>query len=254
MDISILIQARLSSSRLPGKILYRLGDKNFDCISLISKRLKNLKENKQVCIITSTETCDNCIEYVAKSNNLKCFRGSHEDVLERFYYAAETLQAKTIVRITSDCPLIDPIEIQRVLNIHLKNQNDYTSNTFDGSTIIDGFDVEVFSFEALKKAHNQALLPSEREHVTFYFRNNNFKLEYTDPNLNYPYTRLTLDTPEDFKAISILINSCKNIENITMNEIGKLYYELKLDKVNSHIMKNHGWKNSFIKDEFSKNN
>ena len=255
MDIAILIQARLSSSRLPGKILYQLGNKNINCISLMSKRLLKFRNLTDIALITTDQKCDDCIEYISKINNLHCLRGNNEDVLERYYFSANSLNAKTIVRLTSDCPLIDAAEVQRVIDIHLQNKNDYTSNTFEGSSIIDGFDVEVFEFEALKKAYEESVLPSEREHVTFYFKNNNkFKVEFTDPKLNFPYTRLTLDTPEDFKVISLLIDNCKNIETISMLEIGNLYYELKLDKLNGFINKNHGWNSSFVLDNLYKEN
>lgn len=250
MDISILIQARLSSSRLPGKILYRLGNKNFDCINLIHKRLSDFKNKTDISLITTTLKCDDCIEFIARENNLKCFRGSQEDVLERYFNAAKKFGSKTIVRLTSDCPLIDQKEVKRVLDIHKNNNNDYTTNSFEGSSIIDGFDVEVFSFKALEKAYYEASLPSEREHVTFYFKKNNkFKVEFTDPNLKLPYTRLTLDTPEDFKAISILINNIDDIEKISMTDIAQIFYKLKLDKLNKNIIKNHGWQNSFEEDD-----
>ena len=250
METSILIQARLSSKRLPGKILYKLGHKSFNSITLINKRLEKLKEEMDLIVITSNNACDDAIEYVAKSCNLKCLKGSENDVLERYFKCANYLKTKTIIRITSDCPLIDPNEIKRVLDIHKMNKNDYTTNTFEGSSIVDGFDVEVFSFEALQRAYLEATLPSEREHVTFYFKKENkFKIEYTDPKLDFPYTRLTLDTPKDFEAISNLIDKIQDIETIKMKEIIKIFYNNKLNKINSSIYKNQGWEKSFKEDK-----
>ena len=250
METSILIQARLSSKRLPGKILYKLGYKNFNSITLINKRLEKLKEEMDIIVITSNNSCDDAIEYVAKSCNLKCLKGSENDVLERYFKCANYLKTKTIIRITSDCPLIDPLEIKRVLDIHKMNKNDYTTNTFEGSTIVDGFDVEVFSFEALQRAYLEATLPSEREHVTFYFKKENkFKIEYADPKLDFPYTRLTLDTPKDFEAISSLIDKIEDIETMKMKEIIKIFYNHKLNNINSTIKKNQGWEKSFNKDK-----
>ena len=94
--------------------------------------------------------------------------------IKKFHGWCDDLKSKTIIRLTSDCPFIDPSEIKRVLEIHDKNNNDYTTNTFEGSTIVDGFDVEVFSYEALKRAAKEAFLPSHREHVTFYFKKENW--------------------------------------------------------------------------------
>ena len=250
MDHSILIQARLSSKRLPGKILFKLGNSSHSAITLLCERLKTLQNEFDVAFITSDKDCDKAISLVTNKKNFKCFKGSHSDVLKRYYDCATFLKSKTIIRITSDCPLVDPNEIRRLLKIHQDNNNDYTTNTFEGSSIVDGFDVEVFSYKALKRAYEEASLPSDREHVTFFFKeDNNFKIEYVDPNLNFPYTRLTLDTPEDFEAISKLLDQVENIEELSMIEIINNFYKLNLNKINSSIPKNHGWQDSFIKDE-----
>ena len=142
MDHSILIQARLSSRRLPGKILFKLGNSRFNSLTLMIKRLKILENNIDINLITSEEKCDDAILFTAKNIGIKCLRGSQNNVLKRYYDCAKFLNTKTIIRLTSDCPFIDPCEIKRVLDIHLKNKNDYTTNTFEGSSIIDGFDVE----------------------------------------------------------------------------------------------------------------
>ena len=140
MDHSILIQARLSSRRLPGKILFKLGNSRFNSLTLMIKRLRILENSIDINLITSEEKCDDAILFTAKDSGIKCLRGSENNVLKRYYDCAKFLNTKTIIRLTSDCPFIDPCEIKRVLDIHLKNENDYTTNTFDGSSIIDGFD------------------------------------------------------------------------------------------------------------------
>ena len=250
MKDSILIQARLSSQRLPGKILYKLGSTNFNSLLLINKRLEVLKDELELVFLTSREKCDDAIEFIAHQNNIICFRGSHNDVLERYFDCSTFLNANTIVRITSDCPFIDPDEIKRVLNVHKKNKNDYTTNTFEGSSIVDGFDVEVFSYSALKRAHKESVLPSHREHVTFYFKKeNNFKIEFTDPGLEFPYTRLTLDTPEDYAAISMLAERIPDLKICKMRDIVDIFYKNELHKINSNIAKNAGWKQSLIQDK-----
>ena len=214
------------------------------------ERLSVFQKEFDIAFITSDKECDKAINFAANINKFKCLRGSHKDVLKRYYDCATLLNSKTIIRLTSDCPLIDSNEIKRVLKIHQNNNNDYTTNTFEGSSLVDGFDVEVFSYAALERAFNESFLPSHREHVTFYFqKENNFKIEYVDPNLNFPYTRLTLDTPEDFEAISQLLTNVENIEKLSMKEIINLFYTLDLNKINSSIEKNHGWKNSLVEDE-----
>ena len=250
LKVSILIQARLSSQRLPGKILYKLGGSNYNSLLLIAKRLETLRDAMEIVVLTSREKCDDAIEFFANKNKIKCFRGSHKDVLQRYFDCSTYLKSNTIIRLTSDCPFIDPNEIKRVLEIHNKNNNDYTTNTFEGSTIVDGFDVEIFSYEALKRAAKEAFLPSHREHVTFYFKKeNNFKIEYTDPKLDFPYTRLTLDTPEDYESISKLIEKIDDVENCQMREIVSIFYKYEFNKINSKIVKNLGWVNSLIEDE-----
>ena len=255
MDHSILIQSRLSSKRLPGKILFKLGNSNHSALSLMCERLKILQDEFDIAFITSDKECDQAISFASSLNNFRSYQGSHKDVLKRYYECATFLNSKTIIRLTSDCPLIDPNEIKRVLKIHQKNKNDYTTNTFEGSSLVDGFDVEVFSYAALVRAFNEASLPSHREHVTFFFKeDNNFKIQYVDPNLSFPYTRLTLDTPKDFIAISKLLENVDNIEKLSMIEIIKSFYKFNLNKINSSIEKNHGWKDSFKKDEEYKKN
>lgn len=253
MDSAILIQARLSSQRLPGKVLFKLGNTNFNSISLMGKRLEILKDKMTIAVITSLEKCDDSLYFFSKANNLECLRGSQNDVLERYYNSAKLLNCKNIIRLTSDCPLIDPKEIMRVFEIHKKNKNDYTTNTFNGSTLVDGFDVEVFTFEALKRAYIETNLPSHREHVTFYFtKENNFRVEYCDPDLNFPYTRLTLDTPEDYEAISRLVEKINNLETISMKEIINIFYANQFNDINSSVTKNHGWIKSLNEDEILK--
>ena len=183
MNFKILIQARLSSTRLPGKVLFKLGDTNYSSLSLMIKRLTQKYELSQIVILTTIDKCDDAIYEEANNLNVECFRGSKEDVLERYYLCSKNLNVDNIIRLTSDCPFIDVNEVERVLKIHMSNKNDYTTNSFENSSIVDGMDVEM-SFKALTSAYIEASLPSEREHVTFYFNNNKkFKIEKTDPNL-----------------------------------------------------------------------
>lgn len=250
MNFKILIQARLSSTRLPGKVLFKLGDTNYSSLSLMIKRLTQKYELSQIVILTTIDKCDDAICEEANNLNVECFRGSKEDVLERYYLSAKNMNVDNIIRLTSDCPFIDVNEVDRVLKIHVSNKNDYTTNSFENSSIVDGMDVEVISFKALTSAYIEASLPSEREHVTFYFNNNKkFKIEKTDPNLKNEYIRLTLDTPEDFKCISKLINIIEDPLTINMRDIIFIYKTKNLNLINGNIQKNLGWISAFDKDK-----
>ena len=243
-NIGILIQARISSTRLPGKVLYQLGKTNFNSISLMNKRLdkKEINEIAEVVIITSNNECDDSIEYLCRREQLKVFRGSEKDVLDRYFQASRKFKFHTIIRLTSDCPFIDHKEVSKILSIHNNNNNDYTTNSFPDSTIVDGCDVEVFSFAALKRAHRDAQTIKDREHVTTFFtKANNFKISLIDPEFKLPYTRLTLDTPEDYEVISQIIDLVDDPMNIDIETLGKIYFQKKLNCINNFIKRNSGW-------------
>jgi len=126
--------------------------------------------------------------------------------------------------------------------IHNSKNNDFTSNSFEGSSIVDGCDVEIFNFSSLKRAFKFAKNKTDREHVTSYFSSENkFKCSFEDPNMHYPYTRLTLDTPEDFLVISELLNVISDPVNSKISEFARLYYEKNLSKYNDFIKRNSGW-------------
>ena len=252
MSIYILIQARLSSSRLPGKVLFPLTQVGETAIQLIDSRIRLnswLAKNCKIIILTSEDACDDAIVHHCNENNILYFRGSRDDVLSRYFMAATKHSADLIVRLTSDCPLIDPWEIQRVVESHNLTMCDYSTNSFNSSTIIDGFDVEVFSYDALRRAHHEALLPSEREHVTFYMKDSNdFHVNLICPNLTYEYQRLTLDTPYDYLAIRKFLTFHPEATKLKMQEIVELFIKSGCSKINKHIPKSEGWESAFLKD------
>ena len=254
MKVSFFVQARLASTRLPGKILYTLGRSSECSLSLISKRLMQKWDLENIYILTTNNPCDSAIIDKADSLNINSFRGDEDNVLLRYFNASECTDSDLIVRITSDCPFIDPGEIERVLDSHLSiHKCDYSANTFSGSSIVDGFDVEVFTPDALSRANKSASLPSEREHVTFFFKpENGFRCNKTDPKLNFPSNyRLTLDTPSDYLAICELIKFVDNIYEADMRELIEAYQEKEIFTLNCHIPKNQGWKPSFEKDKIA---
>ena len=179
--VGICIQARLSSQRLPGKILYSLGNTSHNSLSLMLARIQaqinTISHPVSIYVLTTEDPCDYAIYNYCQSLGIYCFRGSTDDVLSRYFHAASYFKLSTIVRLTSDCPFIDPNEISRVLDLYFEKSADYATNSFEDSTIMDGGDVEVMSYEALSSAFYNAKLYSEREHVTHFIKpSNGFKV------------------------------------------------------------------------------
>ena len=258
-NIGIICQARLSSSRLPGKVLYDLGGIN--SLGLIHKRFKiQLSNQYKFIIATSDSSEDKAIEYFCEENKINCFKGSLENVLKRYLDCSQINNFNYIVRITSDCPLLDFNPIPNMLKILMDNNFDYISNTHsDCGHVPDGFDIEIFSISALKKAFElDDLLPSDKEHVTFPFLNKSIfsKRLIKDTPTEYSNLRLTLDEPKDYKLISSLIKliGLKEITNYSMYQICDFIIKNDLNKINDQIKKNKGWESSFKKDlEFINN-
>jgi len=195
----IVIQARMGSTRLPGKVMKPLLKK--PVLWHIVTRAMEADQAAGVVVATTIKREDDIIERFCKNNKITLFRGSETDVLDRFFRCATSLQLSDVVRITADCPLHDPTVINRVIGGYLQNGYDYVSNTIK-YTYPDGLDVEVFSFDALAQAWRYARHPSEREHVTPYLRSNKrFKIKNIIAPKNYPDYRLTLDTFSDYQFI-----------------------------------------------------
>ena len=197
----IIIQARVDSTRLPAKILFKLPfNSNFTVLEQIIKRCKNVNNLDEI-IIATTETEDNKLENIAKIEGVKIFRGNECNVLERFYYAAKIYKLDIIIRLTGDNPCIDPLLISTILENHIRNGADYTKT--EGYSI--GLDVEVFNFNALEKAYKNATKDYEKEHVTPYINRNPkiFKINEVKASqeLYAPDIRITLDTEEDYALL-----------------------------------------------------
>lgn len=199
-----LIQARMGSTRLPGKVLADICGKPM--LWCVVERVRSARLIDSLAIATSTQAADDAIADFCTKNNMVFFRGSETDVLDRFYQAAKHFQADTIVRITADCPLIDPKTIDKVVAAFLEGGYDYVSNTIR-ITYPDGLDVEVFSFPALETAWKEAHLPAEREHVTPYLRTSGrFRVQNVDNETRLPdeYLRWTVDEPADLEFVRIV--------------------------------------------------
>jgi len=207
--IGAIIQARTGSSRLPGKVLLELPyGSGITVLEQVIRRVKKSQKADEVIVATTTKEEDLKIVHVAEKEGVKTFRGSEKDVLSRYYYAAKEHNLDVVVRITSDCPCIDPSVIDLVVEHHLKTGADYTRN--EGYP--RGFDVEVITFKALEEAHRCATLESDREHVCPYLyrtAKEKFKVEYVPAPREYyrPDIRVTLDTEEDYALLCCVFDN-----------------------------------------------
>jgi len=202
MLIGAIIQARMGSSRLPGKVLKDILGKPM--LWHLVRRLQRATLIEKIVIATTTRPADKHIIDFAKEMGVAYYAGSEEDVLDRYLQAAKIFRIDPIVRITSDCPLIDPWISDSVIRYYLQNKDtiDYVSNTMP-ATYPDGLDTEVFSFWALEKAWNEAIRQSEREYPTTHFWNNKTKFRFG--NVSNPedlsHMRWTVDGEKDFQFI-----------------------------------------------------
>ena len=197
--ISAIIQARLGSTRLPGKTLMTLEDESL--LGHLVMRVKASRFVNDIIIATTEHQRDDAIEDFAVQRGLKFYRGSEDDVLDRFYQAAVKFGAENIVRVTPDCPMLDPEVMDLVLSSYVHGEYDYVSNILP-PTYPDGLDTEIFSFPALEKAWKESKLPFEREHVTEYIIHHPelFRLFNVEkPGDSAAWLRWTVDTKEDFE-------------------------------------------------------
>lgn len=209
--VIIITQARVASTRLPGKVL-----KEINGTSLLSIHLNQLKKAKAadaVVLATTNEEGAGKIVEIGNKAQVSVYQGSTDDVLDRFYQAVKNMNPQFVVRVTSDCPLIDPQLIDEVVEMTISQDLDYGANILE-EHFPDGQDVEVLKFSALERAWKEAKLQSEREHVTPFIRNNS---DYKGGNIfkaaNYPapdnfnHIRMTVDEPADFEAVEHLIDA-----------------------------------------------
>lgn len=237
MKIAAIIQARMGSTRLSGKVMKDIKDRTV--LSHVIERVKQSKLIDEIIIATTIHERDNVIENEA----IKCskvYRGSEEDVLSRYYLAAKENNIDIIVRITSDCPVIDSNVIDEIVNFYLKGKYDIVTNAgsdISQRTFPRGLDTEVFSFEVLEDAFNNGREKYHREHVTPYIYENSNKIHYFKNDINYSMYRWTLDTEEDFELISEIYNRLyKGTHDFYLQDIVEVFKkEPKLFTINSHI-------------------
>ena len=233
----IIIQARTSSKRLPAKVVRKINNKSL--LEILIQRVKKTSNVDKIIIATSNDRSDNQIEKIAFKTNVFFYRGSLNDVLDRYYKASIKFKSDIIIRITGDCPLIDHQIIEDLVIAFEKSKVDYLSNTLDPQ-YPDGQDVEIFSFSALRKAWEKAELNSEREHVTPFIYNNStyfdkslFKSKnYNNKSGDYSSIRMTIDYENDFKIIKSLIEN--GGDNLDWKSYVELYNKKKLSELNNY--------------------
>ena len=245
--IGCIIQARMGSSRLPGKIMKKING-DTPMLKFQLDQLEFSKNVDQIIIATTTLEPDNLIVDFCKKNNLECFRGESKDVLDRYYKCAKKFNFPIIVRITSDNPLIDPTIVDHVISRFIDSDYDYMSTEVKKSPL--GFAVEVFTFKSIKKAWEEAKLPSEHEHVTPYFYNNpdKFKIESVSQEKDLSHIRCTVDTEYDFKLIEKIISKIET-RPIHLDHILDLFSkDTNLLEINKHV-KHDGYARSLKEDQ-----
>lgn len=242
MKIGAIIQARTSSSRLPKKVLKPLpfnGD--VTVLQHVIRRVLKSKLIDEVIVATTHDVEDEEIVSIAKKENVKYFRGSLENVLERYYNSASENNLDVIVRITSDCPCVDFEIIDKVIRSHLDINADYTSNSLN-ELLPRGLDAEVINFDVLEKVYVNASEKFEKEHVTPYIYKSHphdFKINsYTENSFNYSDIRITLDTPQDYALLSIIYENIYDETNFfKLNDIINLFNKKPyLKDINSEIV------------------
>ena len=229
-----IIQARMGSTRLPGKVMKDLCGKTVLAHDI--ERVRQSKYIDEIVIATTKFKEDDIILKEVSKNGAKVYRGSENDVLSRYYEAAKENKADVIVRITSDCPLIDPFIVDEVLNSNydlVTNAGVYPENR----TYPRGLDVEVFSFDILKKAFQEAKEMYQREHVTPFIYENSKNIYYYKNDIDFSKYRWTLDTEEDYKLIEIIYKKLyKGEHNFYFNDILKLFDDIpELFEINKNV-------------------
>ena len=243
--ILAILQARVSSTRLPGKVL-----KPILGVPMILRQIERVKRANYIdklIVATSTDASDNNLFEICQQHGIECLRGSLNDVLDRFYQVAIQYNPEHVVRLTGDCPLADPEIIDEVIQKHLTGEYDYTSNTVE-PTYPDGLDVEIFRLSCLERAWKEASLPSQREHVTLFFHQHSelFNIGSMKNTVNLSKLRWTVDELEDFELVNKIyeqlypnnnsFSTCEILNYLNSNEVVK--------NINSHFNRNEGLKKS----------
>ncbi len=252
MRVIAITQARTGSTRFPGKVLEKVNG-----VSLLELHLQRIRKSRKVnelILATTNKPEDDILGEIGRRVKVEVFRGSENDVLDRFYQAAVNKGADYIVRLTSDCPLIDGELIDKIVEYTINAELDYCSNTLD-PTYPDGQDVEVIRFSALERAWKEAKLDSEREHVTPYVWKNStykgktlFSSANFDEGRSFGHQRMTVDEVKDLELIKSLIADL-GTEKTWLEYAEYLEGNSSIKKINETIKRNEGYSKSVDKEK-----
>ena len=247
MKIVAIIQARMSSTRLSGKVLMPLVGK--PVLWHVVNRIRACKTIAEVVVATSTDVTDDVIETWCRGADVSSYRGDLNDVLDRYYQAGLIHAADIVVRITADCPVVDPTIVDEVVRGYLAGGYDFygLSGEFP-----DGLDCTVFAFNALARAWREAALPSEREHVGPYIEKHPemFKSGGFTKFTGLSHHRWTLDEPRDYEFLQVVFSRLHRPDQIFLasDVLALLDNEPELININSSIVRNEGYLKSLIED------
>jgi len=230
-----VVQARTGSTRLPGKVLADVAGRSM--LARVCERLGRAETIDRVIVATTTGPADRAVAAECARLGVACFRGSEGDVLGRYHGAAAACGAGVVVRVTADCPLIDPEVVDRVVLAFLDARPDYASNTLT-RTWPRGLDAEVFPAAALARAHREARLPYEREHVTPYFYGHpeRFRLQSVTGPGRLAHHRWTVDTPDDLRLIRTIYARLGPDGTFSWRDAARLFdREPALADLNRHV-------------------
>ena len=253
--VGCIIQARMGSTRLPGKVMLNVEDQK-PVLYFVIKQLQECKLIDKIIVATTTNEEDNQIANYSKNMGIDFFRGSSENVLDRHYQCAKEYSVSTIVRIPSDKPLIDPEIVDYLVTIFKKKSYDYVTNFLPNPTFPSGTEVEVFSMNGLERVWKKAKLPSEREHVTSYFSNHEdeFKITHIENSENLSHLRWAVDRIEDLDLVRLIVSKIKK-RPILMKDVVELFNkEPELSKINKNVSRNEGDIKSLKEDQEFLNN
>ncbi|RYZ85897.1 MAG: spore coat protein [Proteobacteria bacterium] len=244
-----ILQARCSSTRLPGKVL-----KDLEGRPMIDQQISRVLQSKrlgQLIVATSTDPSDNILAQHLLDQGAKVFRGSLDDVLDRYYQAGSLHRGETIIRLTGDCPLFDPGLLDELIDYFEQGNFDYASNSLQ-ATYPDGLDAEIFKFSALERAWKNARIPSDREHVTPYIHKlrEPFLIGFKKNSVDYSDHRWTVDNTQDFEMVKAVYSKLYS-ENPFFNWrdiLNLLEKHPEIREINQGIQRNEGYESSIKKD------
>ena len=250
MNIIAIIQARMNSTRLPNKVMAEIS--GHPLLYYVCYRARKAVTVNDTVVATTTHVSDDAIAGFCRQAGIPCFRGSEEDVLDRYYQAAKVSGADVIVRLTADCPLLDPAVIDRVVGVFGTGDYDYVSNSIEVS-YPDGLDTEVMKYAALERAWREACLKSEREHVTSYIWKHPelFRLMNVKNEVDYSTMRWTVDEPEDLAFIQQIYEHFGSSPECSWQEIILYLRENpRLSSMNDAFQRNEGYAKSLREEQW----